>query len=165
MKKVLAIVLSLVLVLSLATAAFAASVNQITEYVDVTTTPGANTGIAWFEMDVAYVVSYPDEIEVNGAAANLTISGAYVEYDHSVSVAVSSADWKLEYQDDTCDYTLVDGEANEKDAIVLTYEPDNTDNHSISTTLTATAVETGFGYAGMYTDTLTYTIAYNEPTP
>lgn len=83
MKKVLAIVLSLVMVLSLATAAFAAK-DKNTDPISVVTTPGTNAGIAWYEMPVAYTVVYPDEIEVlvdgnTPDTAALTIQDAYIE--------------------------------------------------------------------------------------
>ncbi len=165
MKKVLAIVLSLVMVLSLATVAFASyDSDKAIDYNDVVKndkTAGAETGLAWYEMPVAYVVTYPDEIEVNGAAATLTIKEAYVEYGAKVTVDVDSTDWKLANNDDTVDYVLTDSLASKTNGnIQLVFTPSNADSHTIATDLTATATETDFGYAGYYTDELTYTITY-----
>jgi len=166
MKKVLAIVLSLVMVLSLGTAAFAAE-QTITQ----ASVPQTGSATAWYEMEVAYVVTYPDDIEVaaNGDTAteyDFTITGAKLVIDKTLNVTVASTNsWKLVYEEDAdvkYDYTLtMAGDCTGTNgSIDLEYVAGDADNQAIATL--SAELNGDVEYVGRYEDTLTFTVAIND---
>lgn len=160
MKKVLAIVLSLVMVLSLATAALA--VNPITATSDQT-----GTATAWYKMDVAYTVTFPDDIEIadyqeaSPETYDFRIEGAKLEYGKELHVAITSLNnWNLKNVNaaDVLEaYTLtMASDSSTNGNIDLAYEAGEESNQTV-TTLSA-KLTTEVEYADRFEDTLTFTV-------
>lgn len=113
--------------------------------------------------DPAFVVSIPDAITVEKLSTptsgdTVSITGVKVEDGKSIDVTVSSAnDWTLKQGSDEINYDITfNGSSIKADGKVIENATSNveTDN-ALSITATGSPI-----YAGNYTDTLTFTVAY-----
>lgn len=113
--------------------------------------------------NAAFVVSIPDAITVNELSTptsgdTVSITGVKVENGKSIDVTVSSANsWKLKQGSDEINYDLTfNGSSIKSDGKVIENATENVEsNNELSITATGSPI-----YAGDYTDTLTFTVAY-----
>lgn len=164
MKKALSLLLALTMVLSLNVIAFAAG-TPITE--DGTSSKSVTIS---HEVEVAYTVTIPADFALE-TGATISASGVFIESGKQLKVTVSSGgEWKLKRTavggDAGIAYKLsvtgAEGALANGDAVLTVAAGTATGSASLTGTLTGTVTE-----AGMYTDTLTFTVAVENapPTP
>lgn len=153
MKKLFALILTVCLLASMSTTAFAAN------------TTGGSTEVS-FNVDPTYTVTIPATVELQKVEDNGTVTyendytieavaGVRLKKNECIEVTVASDFEMTTEQGATLDYTITkDGNAVGNKGVVATF---GTDKSAQSTTIHIAANDPD--YAGVYKDTVTFTVA------
>ena len=194
MKKLISLALVLVLALSISVPAFATNTisDSTNDNIDVTITGSPAETVVSFQVNASFSVTIPATVGLSPEGANggfaeesatVTVAANNVfEYGHTVTIDVVSANgYELltEGMDagNGVDYTVTPADgADDQLTVNTTNALANGSNQLVATlgakytaaaqtfTLTFATTDTA-DYSGVYSDILTFTVAYNQPTP
>lgn len=156
MKKIITLALAAAMALSASATAFAAEINQDSN--PKTTNATITTSIA-----PTYTVTIPADVDVafNATATNfgsIEVTAAQLDPDKCIKVALTS-DGKLENSVDNTKvipYTVTSGETAFTSATYLAT------GEKTDLTINITADDWNKAYAGSYSDTVTFTVSYEN---
>ena len=157
MKKLISILLTMALILSMSVTVFADEVNQDSDTQNGTTT-------ITYSVEPTYTVTIPASVSL-GETATISVENVVVAKGQQVEVAVSDDTVFTVATDEGAElaYTVKNGETEVAAGdIVLKVDPDTADNGS--TTLTFIKPE-NVQYAGTYKGTVTFTVAVTTVEP
>lgn len=156
MKKLIASALALAMCCAMAVPAYAATINQGSD--PKTSNAEITTSIA-----PTYTVTIPDSVEVEFNATqtqfgSIEVTQAQIDPDKQIVVSVTSGEALINQTDNTktLPYTIEDGNGEFTSAAYLA-EGDKTD-----LTVNITEDDWNAAYAGDYSDTVTFTVAYAD---
>ena len=153
MKKLLALILAIALLLSLSVTAFATDYN----------TEGEKGTTVTYTVAPAYTVTIPQNVTIDGNATTISAENVVVEKGRYVSVTLAdSNDFTVATeQGATLTYTVTaNGENIAAGDEILAVNP--TDSATGTATVTFDIDESDIKYAGTYTGTATFTVALKD---